>query len=290
MDGYMNGLINLFSGRPIKVAVAQTCIWHNRTEKNIELALQMMREVSHESTDLICLPAAFATGLNFPSLKRDAQTIDGPIMQTLQREAAALSVTVVAGILERDGDDIFDTAVYIDEQGKLLGKYRRNSIWEGESEYISRGNPAEVIETPHGRIGLLVGYDIRFPEACRGYFAQDVDMIVCVANLFSKFGFSVETLCRARAAENSCYFVLANCLGENGFAMLEYMGRSLVVDGNLMEVEQDRERDVLARGNLRESVIRADIFVRRKKKVAGELPYKADFLRIWNSSISCGRE
>ncbi|NHZ33347.1 carbon-nitrogen hydrolase family protein [Massilia sp. CCM 8692] len=280
-DAAMNKIRGIFSGPAVKVAVIQLCILHNQTEKNLEAAVKLIHEAKLASPDIVCLPAAFATGLNFPSLKRDAQTIDGPIVTTLRALAASLGIALVFGLLERDGNDIYDAAVYIDESGTIAGSYRRNSIWDGERDYISRGDPAPLIDSKHGKIGLLVSYDVRFPEASRGYFTENVDIIICVASLFHIYGFAVESLCRARAADNACYFVFCSCVGENGFAMLEYMGGSLIADGTVMKVDENRELDLLARAGQRQQIVHADLLIRRKNKIGKELPYKADYLDNW---------
>lgn len=277
----MNRIRNLFSGPVVKVAVIQLCILHNQTEKNLEAALKLVREAAQGGANIICLPAAFATGINFPSLKRDAQSADGPIVTTVRALAAALGAAIVFGLLEREGNDIYDAAFYIDESGAIAGSYRRNSIWDGERAYISRGAPAPLIETRHGKIGLLVSYDVRFPEACRTYFAENADIIICVASLFHIYGFAVESLCRARAADNSCYFVFASCVGENGFAMLEYMGGSLIADGTVMKMDANRELDVLAHAGPGQEIVQAELLIGRKKKIGKELPYQADYLANW---------
>ncbi|WP_256080131.1 carbon-nitrogen hydrolase family protein [Massilia sp. YIM B04103] len=281
----MNRIRNIFSGPAVKVAVIQLCILHNQTERNLEAALKLIREAAESGANIVCLPATFATGINFPSLKRDAQTADGPIVTTLRALAASLGIALVFGLLERDGNDIYDAAFYIDESGAIAGSYRRNSIWEGERAYISRGTPAPLIETRHGKIGLLVSYDVRFPEASRAYFAENADIIICVASLFHIYGFAVESLCRARAADNACYFVFASCVGENGFAMLEYMGGSLIADGTVMKVDQNRELDVLAHAGHQQEIVQAELLIGRKKKIGKELPYQADYVTNWQPPL-----
>ncbi|NVD98788.1 carbon-nitrogen hydrolase family protein [Massilia sp. BJB1822] len=281
----MNRIRNIFSGPAVKVAVIQLCILHNQTEKNLEAAVKLIREAAGTGANIVCLPATFATGINFPSLKRDAQAADGPIVSTLRTLAASLGIALVFGLLERDGNDIYDAAFYIDESGAIAGSYRRNSIWEGERAYISRGTPAPLIETRHGKIGLLVSYDVRFPEASRRYFAENADIIICVASLFHIYGFAVESLCRARAADNACYFVFASCIGENGFAMLEYMGGSLIADGTVMKVDQNRELDVLAHAGQQQEIVQAELLIGRKKKIGKELPYQADYVANWQPPL-----
>ncbi|MCP3098093.1 carbon-nitrogen hydrolase family protein [Myxococcus sp. K15C18031901] len=273
--------MSLFKGRATNVAVIQFKVLQDDRDTNLATATQLIQGAAGQGANLICLPATFATGLNFPSVKRMAEPLDGHIVEALQEQAQRLKLVVCAGLLEAAGRDIFDSAVVIGQDGRLAGSYRRACVWEGEGDFISRGEGGHVIETELGRLGLLVSYDLRFPEACRGYFAQDADIIVCVASLFSRYALAVESLCRARAAENSCGFVFASGLGANRLAMMEYMGRSLIVDGTVDAEDGEGAPDVLARAGTREEVLQAPLFARELRKRRKDLPLLEDYKRLW---------
>jgi len=273
--------MSLFRGRATNVAVIQFKVIQDDRDANLATATQLVQDAAARGANLVCLPATFATGLNFPSVKRMAEPLDGPIVQSLQALARRLKVVVCAGLLESRGRDVFDSAVVVDQDGRLAGSYRRASVWEGESDFISRGTEGRVIETELGRLGLVVSYDLRFPEACRGYFAQGVDILVCVANLFARYAHGVESLCRARAAENTCAFVLASGLGANRLAMMEYLGRSLIVDGTMEPGDGEGAPDVLARAGTREVVLQAPLYLRELRKRREALPLREDYARLF---------
>lgn len=268
-------------GATTRIAVVQSQIDEGASEANYAAAIAGMREAAASGAELICLPAAFATGLNLPRIRETAQPLDGPIVQALAREARALRAIIVAGVLERDGGDIYDSVVVVGSGGEMLGRYRRISLWEGERDFISRGSGQSVVATPLGKVGLLVSYDLRFPEACRTYFVQGVDLIVCVANLFTEFGHCVEALCRARAADNTCALAFASAVGSSRLSGMELMGRSLIVDGTLMACDCNRERDILARAERRPQLLAAELPTRSIRRAVKKLPYLQDLRASW---------
>jgi predicted amidohydrolase len=278
--------MSLFRGPGTRLAALQMQIEPGQQEEeNLARAAKLLSTAKERGADLACLPATFATGLNFPTLRTDATTEDGPVVHFLAEQARTLGIHIAAGVLLADGRDVYDAAVLIGPSGDPLGWYRRSCVWAGESEYLSTGSPGEVIDTPVGRIGLLVSYDLRFPEASRQYLTQDADLIVCVANLFGPFSHPVRSICRARAADNECALVFASGVGENRFAMMPYLGRSMIVDGLVQDARQDPEADILAEADpgAHEVVIDAEVRWRQRRKVRAGLPFHDDVRSTWST-------
>jgi deaminated glutathione amidase len=273
--------VSLFKGKATNIAVVQFEVLSDARDENLETASSLIHAAHGQGANFVCLPAAFATGLNFPSIRKVAEPLDGKIVDSLRELASRLGIVICAGLLERSGKDVFDSAVLVGSDGSLGGCYRRSCLWEGETDHLSCGTGGQVIETELGRVGLLVSYDLRFPEACRQYFRNQADIIVCVAALFTKFSFPVETLCRARAADNTCFFVFASSLGTSRLAMMDYMGRSMIVDGTQEVVDDQRERDILARAGRKEAVIQATVYPRTLHKLRARLPFLSDYQRTF---------
>lgn len=275
--------MSLFRGPGTRLAAVQMQIEPGQRDDNLARAAKLLSEARERRADLACLPATFATGLNFPTLRSDATAEDGPVVQFLAEQARTLGMHIAAGVLLSAGRDVYDAAVLVGPGGDTLGWYRRSCVWAGESEYVSTGSPGDVIDTPVGRIGLLVSYDLRFPEAGRQYLAQDADLIVCVANLFGPFSHPLRSICRARAADNECVLVFASGIGENRFANMSYLGRSMIVDGLVQDARQDPEADVLAEAGpgTREAVIDAEVHWRQRRKLRAGLPFHDDLRSTW---------
>ncbi|KUN04783.1 hypothetical protein AQI95_17995 [Streptomyces yokosukanensis] len=282
--------MSLFRGPSVTVAAAQMRIDPGMREENQARAAELLSTAAEQDADLVCLPASFATGLNFPTLRADATTSDGPVVQFLADQARGLGIHIAAGVLLADGRDVFDAAVLVGPSGEPLGWYRRACVWAGESDHVSPGAPGTAIDTPVGRVGLLVGYDIRFPEAGRQYLLQGVDLIVCVANLFGPYSHPVRSICRARAADNECALVFSSGVGENRFAGMSYLGRSMIVDGLVQDASQDAEADVLAEAAPaeRDTVVHAQLHWRQRRKVRDRLPFHGDVRSTWSTTFQGG--
>lgn len=277
--------MSLFRGQGVTLAAVQMRIDPGRRAENQARAAELLASAAGQGADLVCLPATFATGLNLPSIRADATPLDGPVMGFLAGQARTHGTHIAAGVLLSEGRDIFDAAVLVGPAGDLLGLYRRASLWAGERDYLSAGEPADAVPTPLGRIGLQVSYDLRFPEASRRFLAQGADVIVCVANLFADYSHHVRSLARARAADNATALVLSSSSGENRFVGMPYVGRSCIVDGLVQGVTED-DADVLAEipARSREGVATATLYPRRRKKSSDALPFRADTAATWRTS------
>lgn len=278
------------SGRATRVAALQMESKPGARDENLRVAGSLLESAASQGVLLACLPAAFATGLNLPSIRNDATPSDSPIVEFLSQQAQRLGLHIVAGILLFEGRDVYDAATLVAPSGEVLGWYRRTCTWSGEVDYISTGEPTPAMDSDIGKIGLLVGNDIRFPEASRHYLFDGVDIIVTVANMFAPYSYSVRSICRARAADNECTLVFVNSVGSNRFLMMPYLGRSMIVDGLVWNVAEDPETDVLAEASPRswEEVIHADIHLKAQRKAREKMPFRVDAQALW-TTIHKGR-
>ena len=278
--------MTLFRGKPTGLAVAQLHIEPAMRDENQKRAAGLLAAAAERGADLICLPGAFATGLNFPTLRTDATAADGPVVEFLAERARALGTHIVAGMLLAEGRDVFDAALLVGPAGAVLGWYRRACLWAGEADFVAPGEPADVIDTPVGRIGLLAGHDLRFPEAGRHYVHQGVDIMVCTANVFAPFSHSVRSICRARAADNECAFVFASGAGENRLVGMPYLGCSMIVNGLVQDAASAPDADILAEAprGAGDVVIDSQIFLRQQRKLREALPFHGDLRSTWTTT------
>ncbi len=273
--------MQLLARRNFKVAVMQYRIDPDDVANNFSVALQLAQQAADQGAKIIVLPACYATGINFPSIKRMAQSREGRIPSYLADLARKTNTLVVGGFLERADDTVYDTAAAFNPNGEPLAFYRRRSVWSGELDFISPGSDNPVIESRFGKIGLLVGYDIYFPESCRSYFREGVEHIICIGNLFKNYGHNLHALVRARAAENSCSLIYCNALGENRLANLPYNGKSMIVDGTLMDDNESENADILARADRKETVLIGTIPIGHQRKSSSIQPYRSDYMDYW---------
>jgi len=275
--------MNLFMKLPLRIAVAQMNILQSNKEWNLQQARKFIEQAASDGVELVCLPEAFATGVNFMDLHKMAEGIpDGVIFHTLVDLATINKIHIVAGIVEKDEHGrIFDSAVIISDKGALLGKYQRRFLWTGENNYFSQGMPMYCINSNIGRIGLLVGYDIFFPEACHNYFLDDVDLLICVANVFEELSNSAQQLCRARSIENHCYFIFTSGIGEHNLINKKYMGVSMITCDpyyitKQLKRKQSIDMDILCKAGTSEVLLSRDIYIEEMKKYKKKVPFLSD--------------
>lgn len=210
-------------------------------EANLVGTLEKIRECAAEGAQLIVLPELASTGYSFDT--RDeayahAERVpDGPTCQAWIELAAELGVHLVAGIAESDGVLLHDTAVLIGPDG-FIGKYRKTHLWNREKLIFTPGDSYPVFETRLGRIGLLVCWDIWFPEVPRILAAQGADLICSVNNwvwtpppLFDEAGNCMASyLTMASSHVNGVPIVAANRVGSERGG--KFLGCSLITGVN----------------------------------------------------------
>ncbi|MBI2525254.1 MAG: carbon-nitrogen family hydrolase [Candidatus Rokubacteria bacterium] len=214
------------------VAVVQFQPTPGEKEGNLDLALAWLAEAP-PAPALVVLPEVFTAAGAYARYPEIAEPIPGPTVDRLAEAAAARSIVLCCGsLVERDGAALFNTTVLIGPTGTLLGKYRKvhlfNSYGSRERGVFQEGRSLTVVDTPLGRIGLAICYDLRFPEACRALTAAGAEVLAVPSAWPYPRLEHWQILTRARAVENQVYLAAANFAGTvNG---RRYLGNSVVVD------------------------------------------------------------
>jgi predicted amidohydrolase len=224
----------------VSIAVIQMESKLGRPAQNMRRAERHIRDAVERGATLICLPEAFSTSGNILEVADVSVPIPGPETDRLGELAKEAGVHIVAGLLER-GDDgkYYSTSVLVGPEGTLLGRYRRVHTHELESRYLSGGSEFPVFDVEFGRIGLLQGYDINFPEAAREYYRRGVDIIVCSALVPEMFAYVANLRLPVRTVDAECILAFASGIGTNLFAGFGYMGSSqILADPLFLEAER----------------------------------------------------
>ena len=259
----------------MRIGVVQTDPRLGDLDGNLGRCLELLDEAAARDCELVVFPECAFSGYMLDSVdavRAAAEPIPGATTQRLAAACARLSLHCVAGLLERDGARLRNTAVLVAPDG-LVGGYRKSHIaCIGADRFTTPGDDAyEVFETSVGRIGLQVCYDWRFPEITRVLALAGADIVINSTNSPVASRELADYLPRARAVENAVYFVFANRVGnERG---VTFFGRSQVVD--------PLGRVLALAGEEREQLIVADVDVelaREKTKEPGEGQYA---VRLW---------
>ena len=217
------------------------------------------REVAAGSR-LVVFPECFVTGYCFDSLDEAAQyaeTLDGESVQAASEICSANDCFCVFGMLEKDGDRIFNTAVLVGPEG-LVGSYRKVHLpFLGVDRFTTPGDrPFEIFEAGGVRIGMLICYDAAFPEATRALALQGADIVLLPTNWPPGAESMSEFCVNSRAMENGIYFAAVDRVGtERGF---KFIGRSRICSPSGSTVDSADHADA--------AVIRAVIDVEKSRQ------------------------
>lgn len=229
---------------PVKVAVIQfdPQVGMENRERNLRHGLDLALQAVNNGANLIVMPELANTGYLFTNRKEafdHAEEIpNGPSVQVWQDFTRKHSIYLVSGIAEREGVRLFDTSVLIGPDG-LIGKYRKAHLWNLEKLWFTPGDTGfPVFETPIGRIGMLICWDIWFPEVPRILTQQGADIICSVNNwvwtpppLFDESGKCMASYLTMTAAHvNNVYIAAANRVGADRGE--RFLGCSLIAGTN----------------------------------------------------------
>jgi predicted amidohydrolase len=216
----------------IRVAACQIDPKLGEVEANLDLIAGAVGEAATAGAAFTVLPEAAVTGYAFASLSealpvaRKAELIAESALLGL---AETHRMTIVCGTLEADADEVFNTALVLLPDGRRY-RYRKMHLpFLGVDRFATPGPDAPaVIEADGLRFGVLICYDLRFPEAARVCALEGADLIALPTNWPVGVEFHPDLFAPARAAENHCYVLAADRVGtERGTT---FMGRSLLVD------------------------------------------------------------
>jgi predicted amidohydrolase len=215
----------------MRVAVAQIEPKLAEKERNLDVCLARLEEAVAQGAELLVLPECAIPGYVYESADEAlpyAEEIPGPSTATLEGACRRLDAYVVCGLIERDGDAIHNTAVLVGPDG-LIGSYRKSHLpFLGVDRFVQTGDELPVFDTPIGRIGLEICYDLRFPEVTRTLALAGAEIVCLPTNWPMAAAQNAELLAPARAFENRIYLLVANRVGRERTA--EFCGRSQIVD------------------------------------------------------------
>jgi 5-aminopentanamidase len=170
----------------VRVACAQVAPTVGDLVGNRRLARDAVREAVSAGARVVVLPELVTSGYVFESVEEVrscAESAEGPALRGWSEEAAAGDAIVVGGFCELGADGaLFNSAAVVAASG-VLAVYRKIHLWDREPLFFEPGSePAPVVETSVGRIGVGVCYDMNFPEVARGLALAGADLVALPAN------------------------------------------------------------------------------------------------------------
>jgi predicted amidohydrolase len=193
--------------RPRLVRIGSVSLRPQQTggkEGSLNAFLKALDEVAAGNPDIVCLGEGITLVGHNASYSSLAEPVPGPTTERLGAKSRQYRMYIVAGLFERDGDVLYNTAVLIDRQGKVAGKYRKVYLPREEIEGgLTPGSSYPVFETDFGRIGMMICWDSQYADPARALAVQGAEII------FLPIWGGYSTLMQARALENHVYLVTA---------------------------------------------------------------------------------
>jgi len=251
----------------IRVAAAQIAV-RDELEENLATVVRAMEQSARQKVQLLLFPEAALTGYS-PEIGHNRSPQEWPSIERaldkIATKAHELGIATVIGSDAWDGQCWYNRAFAFDEQGRLSATYDKTHLMRADVPYYAQGNGPVLWEWRGLRLGLLICYDVRFPEGYRELLAQGVQIILQGFYAAGGATWKVPIMGAhviSRAAETGCFVVAAN-VGNP-----QQMMRSQIVDPIglvLTQTHEDHEQIIMADLDLRrivDSEIRADYIMR----------------------------
>jgi len=234
----------------MKIAIYQGAGKPAGVNENLEIIYDKALRAAENGADLIIFPELFLSGYNIGKTVQDlAEHSGGPAAQKAARIARQANIALLYGYPERFNTDVYNSALLIDRSGNSRTNYRKTHLYgRYEKSCFKPGESFVIAEFEGWKIGLLICYDVEFPEAVRALVYAGADLIAVPTALMKDYCRVAEHIVPARAYESEIFVAYVNRCGSEGDTI--YCGRSCLVgpDG----------RDILRAGKSEELVI-ADI-------------------------------
>jgi predicted amidohydrolase len=237
----------------VKVAIVQMKSSVNK-DKNLTFSLEAIKEAREKNAQIVCFPEfqmAFSPNSQTSrELFLISESVEGNFTKELRKSAKENNISIIGTIYERSNTDsdkpnrvldkikdidnqfcVYDTALFINNEGVLISRYRKLHLYDAlgfrESEKLLAGDKLfSPVDSPLGKLGMMVCYDLRFPELSRILTLEGSNTLVSPSGWVQ--GTMKEdhwlTMCKARSIENGVYLIAPNQVGN------VFCGRSLVID------------------------------------------------------------
>lgn len=258
-------------------AIQLTPIMHD-VDANLKRGIDYIRKASEENVDLIVLPELWTTGyyLSKNAFSQLAETRNGRTVSTMQEEAKKADASIICPFVEKgEGDKLHISVAVIDSDGELRGIVRKSMLWGREAQIFTPGKVEyPVFKTKVGTIGILICYEMEFPEPSRLLALAGAEIIVCpsVWSLGASHRWDIQL--PARSLDNTVYVLGVNTVGNHS------CGKSKLISplGDLLAEASDKKEELMIRAIDKEALYWA----------REEIPYLEDYRNKLHDKLTPG--
>jgi omega-amidase len=235
----------------MRFAIAQIKCIPGDVESNCERIRKYAAEAKRLNADAVVFPEMTDTGYDLKTVRKCASTWAEPPIQSMQQAAAASGIHLFCGLSEREEGRIYNSIAVADKNGDLIGRYRKTHLFIKddfrEEHWIKPGEALSTVKIGNARIGLMICFDLRFPEVARTLVLNGAEILLIAAAWPLERIEHFRTLARARAIENECYVIACNRVGCDGG--VSFGGSSCIMDPNgevIVKASESREEIITA--------------------------------------------
>ncbi len=217
--------------REVTIATVQMKPRLGEPEENLVKMSEMISKIaSQQKVDLIVFPELITSGnelgVRFTEM---AQRVPGPTVNLIAQRANEYGIFIAFGMASKEKVEsvLYNSAVLVGPDGELIDVYNKIHLRGEERMAFREGYKVAVAETEIGNIGLMIGYDLAYPEVARSLVLEGAEILCVLANWEAANIDEWKTYSRARAYENSAYVVATNRVGED--VTLNFGGESMVI-------------------------------------------------------------
>jgi predicted amidohydrolase len=217
--------------REVTVGIVQMKPLLGEPEENLVKMSEMIGKIaSQQKVDLIVFPELITSGselgVRFTEI---AQRIPGPTVNLIAQRANDYGIFVAFGMVSKEKVEsvLYNSAVLVGPDGELVEVYNKVHLRGEERMAFREGYKMYVAETEIGNIGMMLGYDLAYPEVARSMALEGADILCAMTNWEAANIDEFKTYARARAYENSVFVAAANRVGED--VTLTFGGESMIV-------------------------------------------------------------
>lgn len=237
----------------ISAAVCQFDVKPGEIDTNCKAAITAIRHAGKKGAGLTVLPELWSCGFDIQNMARHAERTP-EILNRMSGVAAENHIIIAGSLPELSEDAVYNTLFVIDAAGAIAAAYRKIHLFSlmDEDSCFSRGNSAVICRTAGIDLGMMICYDLRFPELCRTLAVNGAQIMIISAQWPAVRIEHWDILLRARAIENQVFIIAANCCGNSADATFNGHSRIISPLGEILADAGEIPGEVIAAIDFRE--------------------------------------
>lgn len=219
----------------LSIALAQLRVNLFDKATNLTRVFTTMEHARSLEANYVLFPELFLSGYFIGGqIKKLAEPLNGQTVRLIQEHARKKRIGVIIGFPEVDQGCYYNSSLFIEKTGEIIGVYRKVHLYDQEKKIFQHGEDCPVFDTPFGKIGMMITYDMEFPEMARILSLKGAKAIFILSSNMVPYQHYQDIYLKARALENHVYIVNANKVGLEADTI--FFGESAVIspDGSTL--------------------------------------------------------